>query len=192
MVSTTCWPESFAVGARLLALRQERGLSQRELARRAGVTNANLSMIEQGRVSPSITTLEKILAVFELPLAVFFAQTTQSAASIVRGDSFVQIVRSGSEYRLLPPPVGSALPSLAEHTLAPGAASEGSWLGRRGWVSGWVQAGELKLALDGQMHRLQPGDGFGFHLKRAHSFINHTQAPVILTLAVAGDGEPDN
>jgi len=41
------------VGDRLKAVRSMYGLSQRELARRAGVTNSTISTIEQNRVSPS-------------------------------------------------------------------------------------------------------------------------------------------
>lgn len=48
---------SDGVGRRLKALRKMHGWSQRELAKRAGVTNATISLIEQGRVSPSILSL---------------------------------------------------------------------------------------------------------------------------------------
>jgi DNA-binding XRE family transcriptional regulator len=40
------------VGAHLKAVRKMHGLSQRELAKRAGVTNGTISLIEQNRVSP--------------------------------------------------------------------------------------------------------------------------------------------
>ena len=46
--------DDFAIGPRLRRLRTGLGLSQRELARRAGVSNATISMIEADRVSPSI------------------------------------------------------------------------------------------------------------------------------------------
>ena len=55
---------SFDVGRRLQSIRQSIGLSQRELARRANITNGSLSMIEQGKVSPSISSLEKILKLY--------------------------------------------------------------------------------------------------------------------------------
>src|SRR5882757_4920110 len=47
------------VGARLRGIRTTFGLSQRELARRAGVTNGLISLIEQNRVSPSVSSLKK-------------------------------------------------------------------------------------------------------------------------------------
>ena len=41
-----------AVGARLKAVRIREGLSQRELAKRSGVANATISLIEQKRHAP--------------------------------------------------------------------------------------------------------------------------------------------
>ncbi len=49
------------VGAHLRAVRTIYGLSQRELAKRAGVTNGLISLIEQNRVSPSVSSLKKVL-----------------------------------------------------------------------------------------------------------------------------------
>ena len=50
---------SIDVGARLKHVREVHGLSQRELARRAGVTNGLISLIEQNRVSPSVGSLTR-------------------------------------------------------------------------------------------------------------------------------------
>ena len=60
------------IGERLKTLRQQKGLSQRELARKAGVTNSTISLIEQNRVSPSIASLKKVLDGLPLSLADFF------------------------------------------------------------------------------------------------------------------------
>lgn len=61
------------VGVRLKALREFYGWSQRELAKRAGVPNSAISVIEQGSVSPSIVSLEKVLKGFPLTLSDFFS-----------------------------------------------------------------------------------------------------------------------
>jgi len=50
------------VGRLLKETRERHGLSQRRLARRAGTTQAVVSRIEQGRASPSVDTLERLLA----------------------------------------------------------------------------------------------------------------------------------
>lgn len=63
---------------RLKSVRDLSGFSQRELAKRAGVTNSSISMIEQGQVSPSIQSLSRILAAFPISLADFFSFTLSS------------------------------------------------------------------------------------------------------------------
>ena len=51
----------FEVGQRLRDLRATRGLSLRALAEASGVTASALSQIENGKNSPSVSTLKKIL-----------------------------------------------------------------------------------------------------------------------------------
>ena len=65
---------SLDVGARLKVVRKKRGLSQRELAKRAGVTNSTISLIEQNRVSPSVSSLKKVLDGVPLSLQAFFVE----------------------------------------------------------------------------------------------------------------------
>lgn len=66
-------PRDFDVGTRLRRLREGRGLSQRELAKRAGVTNSTISLIEQNRVSPSVSSLSKVVAGLPMSMAEFFS-----------------------------------------------------------------------------------------------------------------------
>src|SRR3954451_23172219 len=63
---------AIGVGAHLRAVRTTHGLSQRELATRAGVTNGTISLIEQNRVSPSVSSLKKVLDGVPMSLAEFF------------------------------------------------------------------------------------------------------------------------
>ena len=44
------------------ALREKKGLSQRELAERVGTTQSAIARLEAGNVSPSLPTLDKIAA----------------------------------------------------------------------------------------------------------------------------------
>lgn len=50
------------VGAFIRARRLANGLNQAQLARRAGSTQAALSRLERGEVSPTIDTVERLLA----------------------------------------------------------------------------------------------------------------------------------
>jgi transcriptional regulator with XRE-family HTH domain len=57
------------IGGRLKQLRQERSLSQWDLARLSGVAQSNISLIEANRVSPSIETLSRLAEALNVPLA---------------------------------------------------------------------------------------------------------------------------
>ena len=73
------------VGAHLKAVRSMHGLSQRELAKRAGVTNGTISLIEQNRVSPSISSLRKVLSGIPMSLGEFFTTDFSNATKVFYG-----------------------------------------------------------------------------------------------------------
>ncbi len=64
---------SIDVGARLRFVRARHGMSQRTLAKRAGVTNSAISLIEANRVNPSVGALKRILDGVPIGMAEFFA-----------------------------------------------------------------------------------------------------------------------
>ncbi len=55
--------EGLAPGKRLSEIRQQQGLSQRRAAELSGLTHSAISTIEQDKVSPAISTLQKLLKV---------------------------------------------------------------------------------------------------------------------------------
>ena len=56
------------VGLNLQALRRMRGLSQEELADRAGVHQTYLSGVERGRRNPSLVVLARLAGALDVPL----------------------------------------------------------------------------------------------------------------------------
>jgi len=165
---------SDSVGARLQALRKKFGLSQRELARRADVTNSTLSMIEQGKVSPSVGSLEKILFAFPISLQEFFSASLELNPAVVDAAEFIQVRRDNADFRILPLSMGAQKDNvcLAEQTYLPGARINSEWMTQRGFVGGFVLQGKLELHLDGVKYYLASGDGFNFSLQRDHTFVN--------------------
>ncbi len=57
------------VGARVRRARVEHGVSQAQLAIRAGTTQTAISRLENGGVSPTVDTLERVLRCLGLQLA---------------------------------------------------------------------------------------------------------------------------
>ncbi len=60
------------VGERIKGLRQERGLQQRQLAEKSGLTPSLVSQIESGRLTPSLHTLGKLAGALGVPIAALF------------------------------------------------------------------------------------------------------------------------
>ncbi|GAA4068411.1 helix-turn-helix domain-containing protein [Nonomuraea soli] len=57
-----------AAGAQVRQRRQQRGMSQAELARRTGLSKATLSQLEAGTANPTIDTLDSIAVALAIPL----------------------------------------------------------------------------------------------------------------------------
>lgn len=68
----------FQVGRRLRELRARRGLSLRALAEQSGLNYNTLSLIENGRTSPSVSTLRQLARALEAPMSAFFEQEEDS------------------------------------------------------------------------------------------------------------------
>ena len=60
------------VGHCLRKLRAERDLSIRSLAERSGLNVNTLSLIENGKSSPSVSTLQQLATALEVPITAFF------------------------------------------------------------------------------------------------------------------------
>jgi transcriptional regulator with XRE-family HTH domain len=57
------------IGRRIRDMRDDRGIKQKYLARKAGISREELSRIERGHVKPLTQTLEGLCLALEVPLA---------------------------------------------------------------------------------------------------------------------------
>ncbi|WP_407048729.1 cupin domain-containing protein [Methyloraptor flagellatus] len=172
------------VGARLRDLRIRHGLSQRELARRAGVSNATVSMIEANRVSPSVSALKQILSGIPVGIADFFAAEEGEPEKVVfRAGELTEIAGGAVSYRQ----VGSNLRGRALQVMheryQPGADSGKHLISHQGEEAGIVIKGRMALEVDGRRYELGPGDAYAFESRRPHSFRNIGETELILVSA---------
>lgn len=61
-----------SIGQRLRALRKQNRLTQKELAKRAGLLRCNVWRLENREAAPTIATLEKIARALEIPMFQIF------------------------------------------------------------------------------------------------------------------------
>jgi len=66
------------IGNNLKLLRTQKQISQKELARTLGITHNYLSMVENNAKKPSLSLLEKISQILDVPMAMFFGETRLS------------------------------------------------------------------------------------------------------------------
>lgn len=65
----------------LRALREKKGLSQRELAERVGTTQSAIARLEAGNISPSLPTLDKVAAALGAEVSLTFVDLDELASS---------------------------------------------------------------------------------------------------------------
>ena len=68
-------------GPAIRSIRELNGYSQDALAKATGMTQANLSMIENERASAQVTTLSKIARQLRVPLAAVMRELDETAGS---------------------------------------------------------------------------------------------------------------
>lgn len=162
------------IGPRLKRVRERHQLSQRELARRSGVTNATISLIEQNRVSPSISSLKKLLEGIPMSLADFFTEeeTPVENPHIFRAGNQPDLGRNGVRLLLVGATVKDRAIRLLRELYAPGADSGEPIVHPEGEECGLVTRGTIELTINGEVSILQPGDGYYFPTTLPHSFKN--------------------
>ena len=166
------------VGKQLRAVRTAFGLSQRELAKRAGVTNGMISLIEQERVSPSVGSLQKILAAFPMTMAEFFTRDMASRESVVfRAGELPDVGTGDINYHLVAAARRDRRMSILSEVYAPGSDTGEDLLTHSGEEGGVVVEGELELTVAGQTWSLGPGDAYYFDSRLPHRFRNTGAAP---------------
>lgn len=172
------------VGKRLKAARTAFGLSQRELAKRAGVTNGMVSLIEQGRASPSVGSLQKILSAFPLTLAEFFTRDLSHQEEVVfRASEQPDMGARGIEFRLVAATRRDRAMSILNEVYAPGADTGEDLLTHVGEEGGVIVAGELELTVAGKTWTLGVGDSYYFESHLPHRFRNTGEEPARLISA---------
>ena len=173
------------IGTRLKLVRQIFGLTQRELARRAGVTNGAISLIEQNRVSPSISSLKKILDGIPLTLADFFTlDFSPSDEVFFTAEELTEIAyQPEMSMRLVGRKAkGRALGMLRE-TYQPGADTGDTMLRHEGEECGIIVSGSLTVTVGVQERVLNPGDAYYFRSDIPHRFRNQGEEPCVLISA---------
>lgn len=154
---------SATLGADLRALRKARGVTLSVLAEQTGRSVGWLSQVERDISSPSIDELRALAAALNVPLSIFFGQSS----AVPEEDGIV--VRANTRRR-----VGSRTAGLVEELLSPDLTDDfevihsvfraGGELTRNNsrptQELGYVVSGRLRVWIGGRQFDLNPGDSF--------------------------------
>lgn len=174
----------FDVGARLRQLRRDRDLSQRELAKRAGVTNSTISLIEQNSVSPSVSSLKKILDALPVSISAFFAgDETTLPRPFFKAEELTEIGDGQLSWRLVAARQPGRSMSIIHERYPPGADTGDGMLEHDGEEGGVVVAGEIEITVNGEVAMLGAGDAYYFDSRLPHRFRNVGDSECVIVSA---------
>ena len=158
-------------GARLRALRLQRGWTLQELACRGGWSRAFLSRLESGDRNVSIAAALTLARIFEVSLAALFeSPLAQEPCVIVRGAEAVVRQTNGLSYAPLSR-AGRCFNLQPIKITVPVARPGNEHYHHDGeeWI--YVLKGALILSLAGQTYELSPGDAVHFDSRLPHRLI---------------------
>ena len=171
------------IGTRLRDTRARIGLSQRELARRSGVSNAMISLVESGQTNPSVGLLKRILDGVPVSLADFFADGPAESQVFFRAKELVEISRGPVTMRQVGRDLSEKRLQVLHETYAPGADTGRAMLTHEAEEGGMVLAGHIELTVAGETRLLGPGDAYLFDSRRPHRFRNRSEHPAVIVSA---------
>jgi transcriptional regulator with XRE-family HTH domain len=184
------------IGTRIREERERVGISQRELARRIGLSASMISQLESGQSKPSVSTLYAIVTELGVSLDDVFRgteghtsneQTSGGAASetaehdpVVRPEErHVIDLASGVRWERLTSHEHEDVDFL--HVIYDvGGSSAGDTVMMRhpGREYGYVLSGYLGVQLGFEEHKLGPGDSIAFDSTQPHRLWNVGEEPV--------------
>ncbi|MCA2012299.1 cupin domain-containing protein [Cereibacter sphaeroides] len=164
-------PDALELGHRLRVIRERAGYSQRALAKKVGVPNSTLSLIEAGKMNPSVGALRKILDGVPISLSEFFAFTPEPERQIFyAAEELVEIGKGGLSLRQVGGTLFGRAMMILHETYAPGADTGRVMYRHEGEEGGVVISGRVELTVGEERKILGPGDAYYFDSRLPHRF----------------------
>jgi len=188
------------IGDRLREERTKAGLSQRELARRLGLSASMISQLESGASKPSVGTLYAIVTELNLSLDRVirgedyhdgdraFPSADASISRLVHPDDRQSIeLASGVRWEELTATSEDGVDFLhAIYEVGGASTPDESLMRHLGREYGYVMSGTLGIQIDFHEYELGSGDSIAFDSTRPHRLFNKGDEPVNAIWFVVG------
>jgi len=179
---------TFSLGEKLRQLRNERNVSQRDLARLAGLSPNSISLIERDETSPSVATLQSLAAALKVRMSYFFEEEIPTSVLHFKSGTRPKITSQGVQIEGM----GKSLPLQELEPFTITLDSHAGSGGERQVVhSGhefvYCLLGKIEYVVDGSVYLLEEGDILLFEAMLPHLWRNpfETEAKFILILQTA-------
>lgn len=174
------------IGGRIKLLRQSNHLTLKQLAEKVGCTDAYLSQIENGRVSPSIASLKKIADALQTKITDFFVESENDDPVVLRPEQRVTLSLDRWNARIQSLVVNPKNKRMHPFftTIEPGGGSHGLY-SHVGEEFGIVLQGELEIDLDGAIHTVKKHESFYYNSSQPHSWTNPGKEATIVIWVIS-------
>lgn len=163
-------PTSSHLAQNLRKLREERGVSQSQISKRAGIPRATWANLESGTANPTLSVLKKVAESLEVSLQEILAPPKSDCQFYPR-EKVRHRTRGGAKIRkLLPEPLPGI--EIERMELAPGGVLVGipHTPGTREYLT--AEKGQIELVASEEVWTLNPGDVLVFRGDQKHSYRN--------------------
>jgi transcriptional regulator with XRE-family HTH domain len=149
------------VGARLRLVRERAGLTQRELAKRSGITNTTISLIEQEAHSPSLASLHRLLSAVPISMADFFALPISQQNVLFHDHEDLMVVsRGAADLRVMSAERRDKTLQMFFERYEPGAGTGDEAIMHEGETAALVIRGTIEVTVAGVTRQLKAGGGW--------------------------------
>ena len=166
----------YQFGEKIRRVRERKGLTLKEIAGKAGVSESLISQIERNKISPSLDTLLTIVTVLNINIDYLFEDYKMtSRVSIVRASERNRAVQNGVVYNqlnvLADPRDDYEIEALLLE-IEPGSEKGSREYGHNGKEMGFILEGTAELLYGKHSYELYSGDSITFSSEIPHTLRN--------------------
>ncbi len=177
------------VGERLRAARLQRGLTARELAEASDLSFNTISLIERGKMSPTVATLHKLATALGVPLAFFVEAPARTQAIFLKRGQRSQ----ARSVHVILENLGSGLENQALEalllTLEPGADSGPDPIVHLGHELIFCLEGGIEYEVESEVYHLEREDSLLFEAYLPHRWRNAVEGTTKVLLIIQATRE---
>ena len=167
---------TYLFGSKLRTVREKKGITLKQVARAAGITESMVSQIERNKVSPSVETLFSISDYLDIDYDYLFRDIKKArTVSLVPAEKGNRLLTESCSYTrlsLMPGQRGEPAVECVLLEVKPGMEKGSPGYGHQGSETGIIIEGEASLLYGTEEYRLSEGDSISFSSDTPHILKN--------------------